>query len=71
MLGYPKQEAKMKKCTGCKIEKDEVNFGKQSKARDGLNEKCKECCKARSKLTVRSEEAIENQKKYININVCM
>jgi hypothetical protein len=54
----------MKKCTGCQIEKDEINFGKHKKTRDGLNEKCKECCKARSKLTVRSEQAIENQKKY-------
>jgi len=54
----------MKKCTGCKVEKDEANFGKQSKARDGLNEKCKECCKARSKLTVMSDEAIKNQKLY-------
>lgn len=54
----------MKKCTGCKIEKDEINFGKHKKTKDGLNEKCKECCKARSKITIHSEKAIENRKKY-------
>lgn len=54
----------MKKCTGCKIEKEESNFGIYRKARDGLNQKCKECCKARSKLTVHSTEAIEKAKKY-------
>jgi hypothetical protein len=51
-------------CTGCKIEKDFTLFGKDNKAFDGLNQKCKECCKARAKLTIRSERAIENQKKY-------
>lgn len=55
----------MKKvCTGCKIEKEFENFGKDKNGRFGLNQKCKECCKARAKLTIRSQEAIENQKKY-------
>lgn len=51
-------------CTGCKIEKDFTEFGKYKKAFDGLNQKCKECCKARSKLTVHSPEAIEKKNKY-------
>lgn len=55
----------MKKvCTGCKEEKNFDEFGKDKKGRFGLNQKCKVCCKARAKLTVRSEEAIQNQKKY-------
>jgi hypothetical protein len=54
----------MKVCTGCKIEKAFESFGKDKKGLYGLNQKCKECCKARAKLTVRSEDAIENQKKY-------
>lgn len=53
-----------KVCTGCKIEKESELFGKDKKAFDGLNQKCKECCKARAKLTIRSERAIENKKKY-------
>ena len=51
-------------CTGCKIEKLFEEFGKDKKGKFGLNQKCKLCCKARSKLTIRSPEAIENQKKY-------
>lgn len=51
-------------CTGCKIEKNFEEFGKDKKGKFGLNQKCKVCCKARAKLTIRSPEAIENQKKY-------
>ena len=51
-------------CTGCKVEKEFTQFGKDKKGLHGLNQKCKECCKTRAKLTVRSEKAIENQKKY-------
>lgn len=53
-----------KVCTGCKIEKEFTEFGKYTKAFDGLNQKCKECCKARAKLTVHSESAIEKREKY-------
>lgn len=51
-------------CTGCKIEKDLTQFGNDKKGTFGKNQKCKECCKARAKLTVHSEKAIENKKKY-------
>lgn len=55
----------MKKvCTGCKIEKLFEEFGKCKKGLFGFNQKCKECCKARAKLTVHSLEAIEKRKKY-------
>ena len=55
----------MKKvCTGCKEEKNFEEFGKAKKGLFGLDQKCKACCKARSKLTVSSKEAIENKKKY-------
>jgi len=51
-------------CTGCKIEKLYECFGKDKKAFDGLNQKCKVCCNARAKVSVRSEKAIENSKAY-------
>ena len=55
----------MKKvCTGCKEEKNFDEYGKDKNARDGLNQKCKPCCNSRTKLTVRSENAIENSRKY-------
>lgn len=54
----------IKVCTGCKIEKNLVEFGDDKKGIFGKNQKCKECCKARAKLTVHSDKAIENRKKY-------
>jgi hypothetical protein len=51
-------------CTGCKIEKAFEEFGKCKKGLFGINQKCKECCKARAKKTVHSSEAIEKRKKY-------
>ncbi len=53
-----------KVCTGCKTKKKFEKFGKDKKGLLGLNQKCKECCKARAKLTVHSPEAIENRKAY-------
>jgi 5-methylcytosine-specific restriction endonuclease McrA len=35
----------MKKCTICKFEKDKSEFYKDSKKTDGLQTRCKECCK--------------------------
>jgi hypothetical protein len=52
-----------KLCTGCKIEKCFDEFGKDKKAFDGLNQKCRKCCNLRAKKTVRSPEAIANSKK--------
>lgn len=52
-----------KKCTGCKIEKSFDEFGKDKKAFDGLNQKCKKCCNERAKVSVRSPEAIANSKR--------
>lgn len=54
----------MKVCTGCKIEKEFDKFGKDKKGLFGYNQKCKECCNARAKLTIHSVEAIEKRKKY-------
>lgn len=55
----------MKKiCTSCKIEKECQFFGKDKKAFDQLNQKCKECCNARAKVCKRSPEAIERSKEY-------
>jgi|WetSurMetagenome_2_1015567.scaffolds.fasta_scaffold448103_1 hypothetical protein len=54
----------MKICTGCKEEKNLDEFGKDKKGLLGRNQKCKACCKARAKLTVHSQEAIEKRKKY-------
>lgn len=51
-------------CTGCKLEKLFEEFGKDKKGKFGLNQKCKECCKARAKLTIRSPLSTEKQKKY-------
>lgn len=54
----------MKKiCTGCKVEKSYDFFGKDKKAFDGLNQKCKECCNLRAKKSIRSPEAIANSRK--------
>lgn len=51
-------------CTGCKIEKEAQFYGKDKKAFDGLNQKCKECCNARAKVCIRSPEAIAKSKAY-------
>jgi hypothetical protein len=53
-----------KTCTGCKVTKELKEFGNDKKGTFGKNQKCKACCKARSKLTIHSQEAIENKKKY-------
>jgi hypothetical protein len=54
----------MKKiCTGCKVEKIYDEFGKDKKAFDGLNQKCKNCCNERAKISIRSPEAIANSRK--------
>lgn len=37
--------ATLKKCTGCKNDLDVAQFSKNRKAKDGLNFRCKKCCK--------------------------
>jgi len=62
---YPNRGYYMKKvCTGCKVEKFFDEFGKDKKAFDGLNQKCKDCCKARAKISVRSESALKKSRIY-------
>lgn len=35
----------MKKCSGCKLEKNEDNFSRNKSAKDGLYHYCSDCCK--------------------------
>ena len=51
-------------CTACKVEKQFEEYGKDKKGKFGLNQKCKLCCRDRSKKTNRSQESIEKIKKY-------
>lgn len=51
-------------CTGCKQEKQFEEYGKDKNAKDGLNQKCKECCRKRDKNRNRSEKSIEKIKEY-------
>jgi hypothetical protein len=39
----------MKKCGKCKIEKNEIDFGKDKQRNDGLNVYCKECIRQRNR----------------------
>ena len=39
----------MKKCSKCKVEKDESEFSKSKSKKSGLDYRCKECCKTRCK----------------------
>lgn len=51
-------------CTGCKIEKQFEEYGKDKNGKFGLNQKCKECCRKRDKNKNRSEKSIEKNKVY-------
>lgn len=53
-----------KVCTGCEFLKSFDEFGNYRKAFDGKNQKCKACCKERSKKTVHSQEAIDKKTAY-------
>jgi hypothetical protein len=63
-MSYHKGVIMTKICTGCKEEKNLDEFGKDKKGLLGRNQKCKACCNARAKLTIHSQEAIENRKQY-------
>lgn len=41
----------MKVCTKCKVEKELCEFGRSISAKDGLRSYCKECARARNKVT--------------------
>jgi len=41
----------MKKCAMCKVEKDECEFHKNNRKKDGLATYCKECVSKRNKTT--------------------
>ena len=56
----------MKKCSGCKIEKDLNNFTKNSSRKDGLNHNCKECFK--KYYEVNKNKIIESATKSYNQN---
>lgn len=59
----------MKTCSKCKIEKDEIEYGKESRTYDGLRSQCKECFNAiRRKWLKNNAEKIneERREKYAN-----
>jgi hypothetical protein len=60
----------MKKCCDCNIDKTLGNFAKNKNLKDGLNNRCKECCKNRNKDRYNKEkEKIKIQtKEYYIIN---
>lgn len=53
-----------KTCTGCKINKQFEEYGKDKKGKFGLNQKCKICCRIRNKNKKRSKKSIEKNKEY-------
>lgn len=53
----------MKKCIKCKIEKDESNFSKNSRQKDGLFYYCKDCAHKFSKVS--SKKYYEANKKIL------
>jgi hypothetical protein len=56
-------EVKTKKCSGCKIPKDEENFYKNKHTADGLSNYCVECSKENSKkyFQRKREKSLRNQ----------
>jgi hypothetical protein len=56
----------MKKCCECKINKELKDFAKNKNIKDGLNNRCKVCCKNRNKNRYEKEkDKIKNQTKEI------
>lgn len=54
----------MKKCSTCKVEKDESGFSKCKTKKDGLDSRCKECQKAYSKaFYIKNTEKISSATK--------
>jgi hypothetical protein len=54
----------MKKCCECNIDKILNNFAKNKNSKDGLNNRCRECCKNRNKKRYdNNKEKIKNQTK--------
>ena len=51
-------------CTGCKVNKQFEEYGKDKNGRFGLNQKCIICCRIRNKNKKRSIESIEKNKAY-------
>jgi hypothetical protein len=60
----------MKKCCECKINKELKDFAKNKNIKDGLNNRCKICCKNRNKNRYEKEkDKIKNQtKEYYIVN---
>lgn len=60
----------MKKCCECNINKTLENFAKNKNLKDGLNNRCRECCKSRNKNRYSKEkDKIKKQtKEYYLIN---
>lgn len=49
----------MKKCVECNIEKNLIEYNSNKNLKDGLNNRCKECCSKRNK------ERYSKKKEYI------
>lgn len=60
----------MKVCSKCKVEKDEVEFHKETNSKDGLVSWCKSCVSIYGKIYRKphAEENKQYQKEYRNIN---
>ena len=52
----------MKRCSRCKIEKEEICFGKNKNQKDGLNLWCKECACASRRLYYQNNIELEHQR---------
>lgn len=54
----------MKRCTRCRIEKEELEFSKNKTSKDGLNCWCKDCCREHMKEYRKTDKYKEHNREY-------
>jgi len=63
-------DGKMKLCSKCKKQKDESEFGKHRKSKDGLGCWCKECVRAnaRERYEIKKRDSVKKYNNYKDLH---